>query len=100
MYVVQNIHPNKRGFYEVGDMMLTEDQFKMMYFPNVLVTRSKDRNQDPFDRKIPQNHLWKNRTLPYYFNMWDYEFTKEEVEKVENAVKHFNDQMKGCLTIR
>ena len=77
--------------------MLTEEQFKMEYFPNELVTRSKDRKSD---RKNLQHYLWKNRTLPYHFNMRDYEFKKWEVEKVENAVKHFNEQMKGCLTIR
>ena len=100
--LVQNVTPNEDGLYEVGDMRLTEEQFKGPTFPHVnLGFRSKKvKNKDFIDGLMShQPYLWKDRVIPYSFSK-NYTFSKEEVKILENAVKHFNMQMRGCLKIR
>ena len=83
---LSDIKPNKEGFYEIGDILLDEEQFNETFYPS-----------DEMLRGTINEKLWPNGVIPYTF---DDAATNEQKQEVANAVSYFNSQLEGCLKIR
>ena len=81
-----DIQPNKHGFYEIGDIVLDEEQFNETFYPS-----------DEMLRGTVDEKRWPNGVIPYTFVD---AATNEQKQMVADAVSYFNSQMEGCLKIR
>ena len=83
---------NEDGDYQVGDMIFTEEQFKLRYGTEEERKAILDRQGRPGDK-----YRWKNNELAYDFSST---ITEANKEKVRTAMADFNAHLSGCFTIR
>ena len=83
---LSDIKPNKEGFYEIGDILLDEEQFNETFYPS-----------DEMLRGTINEKLWPNGVIPYKFSSY---FTKDHKDRILSGIAYINENLKGCIEIR
>ena len=82
--------PDEKGFYTIGDMMLSKQQ-TLDYFGLELGQSGRSG--------IPnKSYRWPNGELPYQFDPY-HTFTKKKHWEILDSIDEFNSEMDGCLRI-
>ena len=85
------IPKNENGFYQIGDMILDDEQLEKHYgIPRKSVPRSG---------VIYRDKKWEDGILPYEIHSTS-NFLREEVQLIRKSVAKFNNVMDGCVRIR
>ena len=82
--------PDEKGFYTIGDMILSKQQ-TLEYFGLGLGQSGRSGIRD-------KSFRWPNGEIPYQFDPY-YTFTLKKQREILDSIDEFNYEMDGCLQI-
>ena len=85
--ILKQMEPDKNGFYQIDDMMLTKDQLKLLF------------NPPSFQMQAVAyfGYRWPDGDIPYEFSA---DVPEDKRKIIREQIQDMNNKLSGCVRIQ